>query len=135
MVFLYGGILALLHRRWTLASILYSAAISIKMNVLLFFPGLGLVLWQSIGAWATLGQLLLIVGLQILVATPFISAGFTMHYLSKAFEFSRVFDYQWTVNWRMVDEKTFISDSWAQMLLVGHIAVLLIFIMRIWCKE
>ncbi|KAI8343184.1 glycosyltransferase [Chlamydoabsidia padenii] len=135
MVFMYGCILALLYRRWTLASLLYSVAISIKMNVLLFFPGLGVVLWQSIGAWATLGQLGLMLGIQIIVALPFLSAGLTSQYFSKAFEFSRVFDYQWTVNWRMVDEKMFVSDYWAHLLLAGHVAVLLIFVMRIWCKE
>ncbi|CAO3588991.1 unnamed protein product [Absidia cylindrospora] len=135
MVFLYGCVLALLRRRWTFAVVLYSAAMSVKMNVLLFFPGLGLVLWQAIGAVPTLTRLALALALQIMVAMPFWSSGFASQYLSRAFEFSRVFDYQWTVNWRMVDEKMFVSDQWAHLLLAGHIAVLLLFVMKVWCKD
>jgi alpha-1,3-mannosyltransferase len=46
-------------------------------------------------------------------------------YFSRAFEFSRVFLYEWTVNWRFVPEKTFVSREFASALLAGHALVLL----------
>ncbi|KAI8063857.1 glycosyltransferase [Gongronella butleri] len=131
MVFLYGSILALLQRRWTWSCLLYSAALSIKMNILLFFPGFAVILWMSLGAWATFARLALIAAVQVLVALPFEP----MAYMSRAFEFSRVFDYQWTVNWRMVDEKTFVSPQFARLLLAGQAAVLILFLTNDWCKK
>ncbi|KAI8089017.1 Lethal(2)neighbour of tid protein [Halteromyces radiatus] len=133
MLFMYGSILALIYRRWWLASTLYSVAMAIKMNVLLFFPGLGVVLWQSVGAWTTFGLIGWIAACQCLVAYPFWSEANS--YFLKAFEFSRVFDYQWTVNWRMIDEKLFVSQTWANWLLLGHLSVLFIFVINIWCKN
>ena len=55
-------------------------------------------------------------------------------YLGRAFEFSRVFDYQWTVNWRMMDEKSFVSPEFANALLTGHGVTLLIFVVMVWAK-
>lgn len=54
-------------------------------------------------------------------------------YLSLAFEFSRVFLYEWTVNWRFVPEKTFLSREFATALLLGHAGVLLAAV-RCWTK-
>ncbi|CAO3641867.1 unnamed protein product [Cunninghamella echinulata] len=134
MLFMYGCILSLIYRRYTLSSLLYSLALSIKMNVLLFFPAFGIILWQSLGAYFTILQLSLIVIVQIIIGYPFLST-FPTSYLSRAFEFSRVFDYQWTVNWRMVDEKFFISTDFAKLLLAGHISLLLIFMLKQWCQK
>ncbi|KAI7870530.1 glycosyltransferase [Spinellus fusiger] len=127
MFFMYLCLLAMVHKRWTLGSILYSMALSVKMNVLLFFPAFGVLLWQAVGAWSTLGLLMLIVGSQMILAYPFLST-YPESYISRAFEFNRVFDYQWTVNWRMFDEKTFGSSSFANTLLAGHAIVLVIFL-------
>lgn len=54
--------------------------------------------------------------------------------MARAFEFSRVFDYRWTVNWRMVDEKVFVSREFANTLLLGQVMVLLLFVAFVWCK-
>ena len=40
-------------------------ALSIKMNVLLFFPAFGVLLWQAIGAWVTMAYLFIIVAIQV----------------------------------------------------------------------
>lgn len=111
-----------------------SVALSIKMNVLLFFPGFGIILWQAIGAWATFAQLGLIVLIQIGLAYPFLST-YPAEYLGRAFEFGRVFDYRWTVNWRMVTEKTFVSGPFANALLTAHAATLLCFVCFVWCSR
>ncbi|CDS08832.1 hypothetical protein LRAMOSA10193 [Lichtheimia ramosa] len=133
MLFMYGCVLAMLHRRWLGSCILYSAALSIKMNVLLFFPAFGVLLWQSLGAWTTLFYLCVITGIQVGLAYPFLTT-YPGSYMARAFEFSRVFDYRWTVNWRMVDEKVFVSREFANALLLGQVMVLLLFVAFVWCK-
>ena len=40
MVFLYAAINAFADGRWSLGSLLYSLAVSVKMNILLFAPAL-----------------------------------------------------------------------------------------------
>ncbi|KAI8980938.1 family 58 glycosyltransferase [Pilobolus umbonatus] len=132
MTFMYAAILAMVYRKWTMSAMLYSIAISIKMNVLFFFPAYGIILWMALSAWKTIAELGLMVLIQLSLAYPFLST-YPMSYLSKAFEFSRVFDYTWTVNWRMVTEETFTSSRFATMLLTGHAVTLLMFILFIWC--
>ncbi|KAI8139572.1 glycosyltransferase [Fennellomyces sp. T-0311] len=133
MFFMYASILAMLHRRWLYSSVLFSVALSIKMNVLLFFPAFGILLWQSLGAWITIVHLGIIAAIQVGLAYPFLTT-YPASYIGRAFEFSRVFDYQWTVNWRMVDEKTFVSRPFANALLAGHVVTLLLFLVFVWCK-
>ncbi|CEG79897.1 hypothetical protein RMATCC62417_14308 [Rhizopus microsporus] len=133
MSFMYACILAMTYRRWTLGTVLFSCALSIKMNVLLFFPAFGILLWLTLGAWKTVGQLGLLAMTQGLLAYPFL-ASYPKSYFSKAFEFGRAFDYTWTVNWRMVSKETFLSDWFSKLLLAGHGGVLLAFIIHIWLK-
>ncbi|KAL0090653.1 glycosyltransferase family 58 protein [Phycomyces blakesleeanus] len=134
MFFMYSCILAMIHKRWVFSGILYSLAISVKMNVLLFFPAFGILLWQAIGAWRTFAVLSLMGSIQIVLGYPFLST-YPESYLGRAFEFSRSFDYQWTVNWRMVTEKTFGSGVFAKSLLAGHAIVLFLFLYFVWCKR
>ncbi|KAG0315028.1 dolichyl-P-Man:Man(5)GlcNAc(2)-PP-dolichol alpha-1,3-mannosyltransferase [Linnemannia gamsii] len=134
MLFLYAATLAFLNRRWTLSSTLFSLAVSIKMNILLFFPAFGFLLWQTQGIVGTVIQLTNMVLIQVFLSLPF-----TLHhpksYLNKAFEFSRVFQYQWTVNWKFLDEKTFLSHGWAKCLLAGHFVVLFAFVFLRWSRS
>ncbi|CAG8501751.1 10371_t:CDS:2 [Ambispora gerdemannii] len=110
-----------------------SLALSIKMNVLLFFPAFGLVLYKSLGAWKTLNHLLLVIIIQIIIAFPFLST-FPSSYINRAFEFSRVFNYKWTVNWKFLDPSTFVNPEFAKLLLLGHFWVLAAFLFGIWCR-
>ncbi|KAG0332650.1 dolichyl-P-Man:Man(5)GlcNAc(2)-PP-dolichol alpha-1,3-mannosyltransferase [Podila horticola] len=123
MFFLYAATLAFLHKRWTLSSILFSLAVSIKMNILLFFPAFGFLIWQTQGIVGTVIQLILMMLIQVLLSLPF-TLTYPESYLRKAFEFSRVFEYKWTVNWKFLDEKTFLSTELSKLLLVGHFIVL-----------
>jgi alpha-1,3-mannosyltransferase len=104
------------------------------MNVLLFFPAFGIILWQVLGAYKTFSQLGLFALIQGILAYPFLST-YPASYFQKAFEFNRVFDYTWTVNWRMMNEDTFVSDSFAKQLLFGHALTLLMFMFCIWCES
>ncbi|KAK9464616.1 glycosyltransferase [Lipomyces arxii] len=117
---------------WLLGSALFSFAISIKMNVLLFLPAVAILLLQTLGPKA-FRALLIMLQVQIIVAYPFTSKFFVM-YIARAFQFNRVFLYKWTVNWRFVDEKVFLSHEFAQTLLIVHALILVVFILTRWLK-
>ena len=46
MFFLFGAVLLFLQDRWSWGCLLYSCGVSVKMNVLLFAPGLFFLLIQ-----------------------------------------------------------------------------------------
>jgi alpha-1,3-mannosyltransferase len=104
------------------------------MNVLLFFPAFGLILFKSLGAWKTSFNILLAIFIQIVFALPFLME-YPKSYFARAFEFSRVFIYKWTVNWKFLDEKIFISREFAGILLFGHVFVLMGFLFKRWCRQ
>ena len=43
-------------------------------------------------------------------------------------------DHKWTVNWKFVDEDIFLSSEFAKTLLLGHAAVLAMFLFIWWCR-
>ena len=104
------------------------------MNVLLFFPAFGLILFKSLGVWKTLFNLLLTIFIQIVLALPFLME-YPKSYFTRAFEFSRVFIYKWTVNWKFLDEEIFISSEFAIILLLGHVFILMSFLFKRWCRQ
>ncbi|KAF8308878.1 mannosyltransferase [Clavulina sp. PMI_390] len=122
--------------RRTPASVLFSAALSVKMNILLYLPGLLVILVKSAGLLQTIYCLSLMAGFQLLVAVPFLQDGpHASAYASNAFELSRVFLYKWTVNWRFVPESIFLSRPFSTGLLVAHLAVLTAFGLIRWCQR
>ncbi|KAK9473682.1 glycosyltransferase [Dipodascopsis tothii] len=134
-VAMLGAFIAMLlwqSQWWLVGSIVFSAAVTIKMNVLLFLPAAGAILIQALGPRAFRG-LMLMMQVQLLVAYPFTSKAF-VSYAVRAFDFQRVFMYKWTVNWRFVDEAVFLSAEFRQTLLVLHGAVALLFVVRRWLR-
>jgi len=55
-------------------------------------------------------------------------------YLSRAFDFSRQFEYKWTVNWKFLSEETFLSKGFSILLLACHVAFLGLFIATRWFR-
>lgn len=120
------------------AADLYSLALSVKMNALLFLPAFIFVVYFLLGEQLhkLFAVLAIIPLIQILVGWQFLLPLFwdeeacrlRWNYLKNAFDFSRKFMYKWTVNWRFVPEEVFLSDSFASALLVGHVSVLLFFL-------
>ncbi|EKD21718.1 uncharacterized protein L3040_004940 [Drepanopeziza brunnea f. sp. 'multigermtubi'] len=131
--FLWVAIYFFQLRMWTLGGVAYSLGVGVKMSLLLSLPAVGVILFLARGFQGALKQASLMAQLQVVLALPFIS-GNTMGYLSRAFEFSRVFMFQWTVNWRFLGEKTFLSKKLAVALLAGHISTLLLFLYTRWLK-
>jgi len=129
--FIFCAILAALHHYWSLTSVLFSISVSIKMNTLLYAPGLALVMFKSIGISNSIINALIFVIIQVVLGIPFLYHA-PKSYISKAFEFSRVFFYKWTVNWKIIDEKIFLNPIFHNILLGLHILFLLIFLVYKW---
>lgn len=121
-----------------IAADLFSVAISIKMNALLYLPGFFIVTYFLNGEnlFKFLAMLSIIPLVQVLVGWKFLLPLFddedaTMirwNYISQAYDFLRKFLYEWTVNWRFVSEEIFLSDQFSIALLLGNLVVLLIFV-------
>jgi alpha-1,3-mannosyltransferase len=133
MMLVYASILFLLHRRHIFASVFFSLALSVKMNVLLFMPGYALVLVRELGVPRAFRLGLLVLLVQVILGLPFLTT-FPNSYLTKAFELNRVFTYKWTVNWKFLDEQTFVSKEVAMTLLAGNIGFLILFAWK-WCRS
>ncbi|AAS54192.2 AGL299Cp [Eremothecium gossypii ATCC 10895] len=122
-------LLAARHPRLCLpAALVYSAAVSIKMNALLYLPGVLVALFLL-----TRGHLLALalcgavaVAWQVLVAADFLSTH-PAEYFATAFDFRRQFMYRWSVNWQLVGEQVFSHPTFHRCLLLSHIAILMLF--------
>ncbi|KAF4323654.1 hypothetical protein BBO99_00002207 [Phytophthora kernoviae] len=125
MMLLWIAVYLFARQRWRWGCVLFSCAVSIKMNVLLFAPALFFLLLQSCGILRTAWYLFTCAAIQIALGYPFLKQNWAS-YMGKAFELDRVFTYKWTVNWRFIDEETFTSGGFAILLLLGHIFFLCI---------
>ena len=110
-----------------------SAALSVKMSNLLYLPGLLVILFKRKGLASTLRLMMTVGATQVMLAFTFLRED-PWAYLQSSFDLSRIFFYKWTVNWRFIDEKTFLSSRWAKGLLFGHVSVLILFGLFRWCK-
>ncbi|KAJ7046653.1 glycosyltransferase family 58 protein, partial [Mycena alexandri] len=115
-------------------TLLFSAALSVKMSILLYLPALLVVLFKRHGLIATGRHLITLGASNALLALPFLEEDYWA-YLRSAFDLSRVFLFKWTVNWRMMGEEIFLSQQWANGLLLGHISCLVAFGLFVWCRE
>lgn len=97
--------------------LVYSFAVAVKMNMLLWAPGVLLVLLLGNGIVETVVCLGLCAAVQVLLGLPFLTT-YPWQYLHKAFELGRVFKYEWTVNFRFLSEQAFTSSSLSLALLV-----------------
>jgi alpha-1,3-mannosyltransferase len=104
------------------------------MSVLLYVPGLLVVLLKTLGLFDSAVHLGIIIVIQIWLGLPFI-VPYPRSYLANAFDFSRQFLYKWTVNWRFVPEGVFLSKKFATSLLLGHVGTLALFGLLRWFKE
>ena len=95
------------------------------MNLLLFLPAWTVILFTSYGLGAILPAALIPL-VQLVLGWPFLSVS-PKEYISGAFDFSRAFLYKWTVNWRFVEEDTFVSNKFAKSLLALHLGTLVLF--------
>jgi alpha-1,3-mannosyltransferase len=101
MLLLYLSIWFFTIASWRVGCFIFSLAVSIKMNILLFAPGLLLLLLQFP---PHINETLVCLGIcatvQLILGAPFLLS-YPQSYIRKAFEFDRVFFYKWTVNWKV----------------------------------
>uniref|UniRef100_A0A4W5N0N6 Dol-P-Man:Man(5)GlcNAc(2)-PP-Dol alpha-1,3-mannosyltransferase n=1 Tax=Hucho hucho TaxID=62062 RepID=A0A4W5N0N6_9TELE len=131
MMMLFGAVNLFLDGRWTLGCGLYSLAVSVKMNVLLFAPGLLFLLLSEFGLMRTIPKLSLCAAIQLLLGLPFLVEN-PIGYMTRAFDLGRQFMFTWTVNWRFLPEWLFLSRYFHLVLLATHLLALLLFALRRW---
>eukprot|EP00026_Physarum_polycephalum_P010616 Phypoly_transcript_10784.p1 GENE.Phypoly_transcript_10784~~Phypoly_transcript_10784.p1 ORF type:complete len:401 (-),score=29.38 Phypoly_transcript_10784:6-1208(-) len=131
MFFCYLAIYCFIKNRWNLGSLFFTVAVSIKMNVLLFAPGLLYLYLLKFGIIGTIPKLSICGFFQVLVGLPFLLQ-YPQSYLLRSFELGRQFMYKWTVNWRFVGEDIFLSKGFAIGLLAAHLLVLALFAYKKW---
>ncbi|KAI9224280.1 glycosyltransferase, partial [Blastocladiella britannica] len=120
-----AALLAAVKRRMWAATVLLSLATAVKMSALLFLPAH---LYILVMYYAPPGRfmlhLALFAAIQVVVAAPFLATS-PSAYISGAFELSRTFQHQWTVNWRFIPEALFVSQTWATVTFAAWIGSLL----------
>lgn len=126
MFFLYLSLNVFLADRWYLGSIIYSFAVSIKMNVLLFSPALLVAYLTHFSLVETFVLLSICGGVQLVLGLPFLLTN-PWAYLKGSFDLGRVFLFEWTVNWRFLPEEIFTSKTFHLFLLALHLILLVTF--------
>ncbi|CAD7013871.1 unnamed protein product [Ceratitis capitata] len=126
ILFLYAALNLFLDRYWTFGSICFSIAVGVKMNILLFAPAMLLFYLINMGYLKTIKQLAICGGLQLLLGSPFLVT-YPVQYLKGSFNFGRVFEHKWTVNYRFLPREVFENQIFHTVLLIIHLLLLTIF--------
>lgn len=136
MLLAYAFVHQAARSRFTRASLLLTAAVSVKMNCILFAPGYAVVLLYFGGGGlpyvlrhATLCGLV-----QVALALPFLRANAT-GYISRSFDLGRVFFYEWTVNFKFLSPERFQSKELSLALLAATLVSWLLFGHFRWARE
>lgn len=123
MILLFSSLNAFLDEHWYLGSILYSLAVSVKMNILLFAPALLAAYLCILGISKTVIHLSICAAIQAIVGLPFLIEN-PISYIKGAFNLGRIFEFKWTVNWRFLSEEVFVNPYFHISLLLLHLLIL-----------
>lgn len=134
MTLLHAAMVLITYHKWYLGLIIFSGAVSIKMNVLLFAPSLFLLMLKAMSVKGVFFALLGAAVVQVLLGIPFLLSH-PVEYISRAFNLGRVFIHFWSVNFKFVPEKYFVSKELAVALLVLHLTTLMVFAHYKWLKH
>ncbi|KMZ66320.1 Dolichyl-P-Man:Man(5)GlcNAc(2)-PP-dolichol alpha-1,3-mannosyltransferase [Zostera marina] len=134
MTLLHASMALVLYQKWHLALIIFSGAVSIKMNVLLYAPPLFLLMLKGMSIKGLISSLTGAALVQILLGFPFLLL-YPIGYVSRSFNLSRVFIHFWSVNFKFIPEPIFISKKFASLLLFIHLLLLILFAHYKWCKH
>lgn len=127
MVFMYAAIASFTLNQWGLGCFLFSLSVSIKMNALLFAPGIAVLLCQARGTGGAIRRIFLIcLPIQLALGAPFLWHA-PWSYVSRAFELTRQFLYKWSVNGAVLSEHLFLDKKLSLLLLILHLVTLLVF--------
>lgn len=126
ILFFYAALNYYLNGNWTLGSIFLSLGVSVKMNILLFAPAILIFYIVNLGYWNTFKQLTICAIVQLVLGAPFLITH-PLEYLKGSFDFGRVFEHKWTVNYRFVPQEIFEHKYFHLILLAVHLSLLLLF--------
>lgn len=112
-----------MDRKWTAGSIIFSLAVGIKMNILLFAPAILMLYLSCLGYMKTFIQLSICAAVQLIIGAPFLLT-YPYAYIKGSFDLGRVFEHKWTVNYRFLDRALFENKSFHIGLLVLHVILL-----------
>jgi alpha-1,3-mannosyltransferase len=85
--------------------------------VLLYAPAFAVVFYKRCGFRVTASLIAWCAIIQVVLGAPFLLHS-PISYVSKSFEFSRVFFYKWTVNFKFLSEEVFLSPHLSKSLLL-----------------
>ncbi|XP_021250316.1 dol-P-Man:Man(5)GlcNAc(2)-PP-Dol alpha-1,3-mannosyltransferase isoform X1 [Numida meleagris] len=131
MAILFLAVNFFLEDCWSWGCLLFSLAVSVKMNILLFAPGLLFLLLQRFGLLGCIPKLCICAVLQVALGLPFLLEN-PVGYLTRSFDLGRQFQFKWTVNWRFLPEEVFHHRAFHAGLLLAHLAGLVLFAMHRW---
>jgi len=131
MLFLYASIIMFVSNRWSWGCVFFSLGVSVKMNVLLFAPGLLLLLLLRFGLFEAAKKISICAIIQLLLGLPFLLEN-PIGYIHRSFNLGRQFFFVWTVNWRFLPEWLFLSRWFHLSLLLLHILFLCVFCCKKW---
>lgn len=134
MTLLHAALATILYQKWHLGLILFSGAVSIKMNVLLYAPPLLLLMLKAMNIYGVISALACAALVQILAGLPFL-VSHPIAYISRAFNLGRVFIHFWSVNFKFIPEPVFVSKQFAISLLIAHLGLLATFAHYKWCRH
>lgn len=125
VLFFYIALNLFLDRRWTLGSIFYSIAVGVKMNILLYAPAILMFYITSLGLVKSIMQLAICGIVQLILGAPFLMT-YPVEYIRGSFDFGRIFDHKWTVNYRFLPQELFEDKTFHLILLVVHLILLIV---------
>ncbi|MCJ1465030.1 dolichyl-P-Man:Man(5)GlcNAc(2)-PP-dolichol alpha-1,3-mannosyltransferase [Pseudocyphellaria aurata] len=133
---LFLAVYAYQRRIWIVGSMTYSWAVGTKMSVLLAAPAVFSILLLSLPLRRVLNAVVLVVlmvHVQLIIALPFLRVN-AYGYIGRAFEFTRQFLFEWTVNWRFVGAEAFLSRGFSLFLAITNLSLLLLFFATRWIR-
>ena len=133
---LWAAIYLMQRRMFKVGAFVWALGLGVKMTLLLAAPAIGAVLLQAVGRNKAVLTGLSVLAVHIIMGLPFFSQDQDTgsSYVSRSFNLGRQFLYKWTVNWKFVDEETFLSPSFAISLMAIHISLLLFFFQTKWVQ-
>lgn len=124
ILFFYAALNLFFDRKWTLGSIAFSLGVGMKMNILLFAPAILMLYITSLGYVKTAVQLSICAIVQLIIGAPFLLTH-PISYIKGSFDFGRVFEHKWTVNYRFLDQDFFENANFHRALLAVHVLLLI----------
>ncbi|KAL1514780.1 hypothetical protein AB1Y20_003866 [Prymnesium parvum] len=123
MLLLYASVWSFACNRWAIGCGIYSLAVSVKMNIFLFAPGLLFLLIEACGVYGAARHISLCALIQLALGAPFLYTN-PVAYLTRAFGGFGDLNQQWSVNWKFVPAACFHSRGFVLALLALHLGAL-----------